>query len=58
MAKSNKELAVELYSAILNAAATISASPRATAGTVQVPTLESAVDEVAKCAKLLSRIPD
>lgn len=58
MAKSNKALAVELYSAILNAAAIVSASSRATAGTVQVPTIESAVAEVEKCAELLAKIKD
>ena len=54
MPKSNKELAVELYAAILNAAAIISA--RSDAAAVKVPTLESAVAEVENLAKLLANI--
>jgi hypothetical protein len=55
MPKSNKELAVELYAAIIQAAATVAAT---TTAQVAIPTSEKAVEEVAKLAKLLSEIKD
>lgn len=54
---SNKELAVQLYSAILQASATVASSSNAH-GTVMIPTHEKAVDEIAELAEMLARIED
>lgn len=54
---SNKELAVQLYSAILQASAIVASNPNLK-GTVSIPTHEKAVDEIAELAEMLSRIKD
>lgn len=54
---SNKELAVQLYSAILQATATVMSNPNFKE-TVKAPTREESVDEIAKLTKMLSRIED
>lgn len=54
---SNKELAVQLYSAILQATATVVSNPNFKE-TIRIPSAEKAVDEIANIAKMLSRIED
>lgn len=53
----NKELAVQLYSAIIQCAATVSTSPNFK-GTVVIPSLDDAVEQVALLTGKLSRIED
>lgn len=53
----NKELAVRLYSAILQSSAAVTSNPNFT-GTVKTPTLDEAVDQVAQLTEKLSRIKD
>lgn len=54
---SNKELAVQLYSAILQASATVASNPNAH-GKIAIPTYDKAVDEIAQLTEMLSRIKD
>lgn len=54
---SNKELAVQLYSAILQASAIVASNPNCH-DTIRIPTLDSAVEQVAQLAEKLSRIED
>lgn len=51
----NKELAVQLYSAILQCHATVASNPNYR-GTLQIPSLDDAVEQVALLAGKLSRI--
>ena len=51
----NKELAVQLYSAIIQCAATVSSSPNFK-GTVKIPSLDDAVEQVAQLTEKLSSI--
>lgn len=53
----NKELAVQLYSAIMQSTATVASNPNYR-GTIVLPSLDDAVDQVAKLAEMLSRIQD
>ena len=53
----NKELAVQLYCASLQATATVASNPNFHQ-TVQIPTNDKMVDEVEKLAEMLSRIED
>lgn len=52
----NKELAVQLYSSILQASATVISNPNYAGKTVKVPTAEEAVQAVQEIALLLSQI--
>lgn len=54
---SNKELAVQLYSAILQASATVASSPNYHV-TIKIPSLDDAVDQVAKLTEKLSHVED
>lgn len=56
MSKTNKELAVEVWTAILQATATLASSPDFTY--VGIPTPEQAVKEISELAVLLSQIED
>lgn len=54
---SNKELAVQLYSAILQSAAIVMSNPNYK-GTVKIPALDDAVEQVALLTEKLSSIKD
>ncbi len=54
---SNKELAVQLYSAILQSAATVMSNPNYKEIT-KIPTLDDAVEQVALLTEKLSSIKD
>jgi hypothetical protein len=56
MSKSNKELAVELYCAIIQAAATVAANSNNSA--VSIPTAEEAVERVSQISELLAKVKD
>lgn len=51
----NKELAVQLYSAILHSCATVASNPNFKTN-IKTPTLDEAVDQVAQLTEKLSRI--
>lgn len=51
----NKELAVQLYSTILQCAATVASSPNYR-GTITIPSLDDAVGQVAQLTEKLSSI--
>lgn len=55
MSKTNKELAVELFSAYLQASATLASSPNYQEP-IRTPTLDEMVDQVAKLTQKLSSI--
>lgn len=50
---SNKELAVQLYSAILQTSATVASNPNYH-GTIVIPSLDAAVEQVALLTEKLS----
>lgn len=54
---SNKELAVQLYSAILQSASIIASNPNFQQSLI-LPTLDEAVNQVEQLTELLSRIKD
>lgn len=54
---SNKELAVQLYSAILQSGAIVASNPNYQ-GTIVLPSLDDAVNQVAQLTEKLSRIQD
>lgn len=54
---SNKELAVRLYSSLLQASSVASANPNFH-GIVKTPTLDEAVEQVAQLAEKLSHLED
>ena len=57
MAKTNKELAVELYSASLISSGNIFSSPNFN-GTVKIPTNDEMVEQIREIAAKLSTIQD
>ncbi len=54
---SNKELAVQLYCAIVQSSAIVASSPNYE-GTVRIPTPDEAIDEIALLSKKLSYLQD
>ena len=54
---SNKELAVQLYPAIMQSCAIVASNPNYQ-GTIVLPSLDDAVDQVAQLTEKLSRIQD
>ncbi|BFH10580.1 hypothetical protein WJ0W_004721 [Paenibacillus melissococcoides] len=57
MSKTNKELAVELYSEFMRSSSTIFSNPNFK-GTIKMPDLQEMADNVEKLTKLLSAIED
>lgn len=53
----NKELAVQLYSAILQSGSIVASNPNYK-GTIVLPSLDDAVDQVAQLTEKLSRVQD
>ena len=58
MSKTNKELAVELYAASLQATATVISNPNVKTAEVKIPTLDDMVEQVRLLASKLSMIDD
>lgn len=52
----NKELAVQLYIAILQANTTLATSPKYAGGSIQIPTIENMMKTVSEIANELSAI--
>jgi hypothetical protein len=57
MPKTNKELAIELYSAYLQCFGTLSSNPN-TNGIVRAPNNDEMTEQIADLTKKLSKIPD
>ncbi|WFR55389.1 hypothetical protein QA584_17460 [Anaerocolumna sp. AGMB13025] len=57
MPKTNKELAIELYSAYLQCSGAFSSNPNNT-GIVKIPSNDEMAEQVADLTKKLAKIPD
>lgn len=54
----NKELAVQLYAASLQANAIVTASPNYAGGNVRIPTIETMIENVKEIANQLATLED